>query len=67
MKRIALGGLALLGVAACASGDEAQVRAADTPPPAGGICSDIAKLSLPDTTVTAAELVPATTAAARAR
>ena len=59
MKRIALGGLALLGVAACASGDEAQVRAADTPPPAGGICADIAKLSLPDTTVTAAELVPA--------
>jgi feruloyl esterase len=55
-----LGGLALLGLAACALGDEAQVHRADAAmPTSGGACADLAKVALVNTSITTAEVVAA--------
>jgi feruloyl esterase len=52
-------GLALMGLGACASGDEA-VQSANAPmPTSGGMCADLARLALPDTTITRAEVAGA--------
>jgi feruloyl esterase len=55
-----LGGLALMALVACASGDGTQVGRADAAmPTSGGVCADLAKIALANTAITTAETVAA--------